>query len=112
MKNSKDFSGPAWSSDELSEYRYELTIGKKRAKQLLKAMDFAKTVPVDLNLNHLRLWDNDVNIFNGDDEVSCDVCCARVDSCGVYWDLKNKYTADVYETGTIDRKELEELVME
>lgn len=103
----KTFTGDAWSSDEYANFRYEVSIDKIRAGELIHAMDVVKALPTDLDVNCLRLWDDNVQLYNGDDEVLCDVTCARVMSDSVYWDMKDKYCANVYETLTVSREDLE-----
>lgn len=108
----KIFKGDAWSSDEYNQYTFRVKITKDNAVRLLKAMAILETIPAELNVNCLRLWDDDsdISINNGMDDIACDVACARVCVGHVYWDFKNKHTADVYETDVFSKESLQDIV--
>lgn len=109
MKNVLTLEDAAWSSDNILSYDYSISINKEDARRFLRAMDEVKALnEKGFNVNCLRLWDDDakVEITSGDDEIICDVICARVSEFTVYWDLKNKHTSDVYETGVFTKEEL------
>ena len=110
----KTFTGDAWSSDEFSSYSYSVTIDKDEAEKLLRAMDVAKSIDNGntIDFHDIRVWFNGDFTITGGDDVTCDVAIARVKSDEVYFEFKNKYTADVYETDSFYRKQMEEAIAE
>ena len=104
------FEGDCWSTDDNINYTYELTITKPNAIRLVKLMDAHKALLLlapEVKLHEISAWDNNVEIYEGDNEVICDVCKVRVESNGVLWELKSKYSTDIYETEDVMRSDIE-----
>ena len=103
------FQGECWSTDDSNQYSYKVILTKANAKRLVKLMDIYKELlksNPDIQLHELSAWDSCVQIFD-DNEVICDVCKVRVESNGVLWELKNKYSTDGYETEDLMREDIE-----